>query len=46
MVFSKSLDKMADLEREYREFTNGANKLKEICEIRLFAVFALGILRL
>jgi hypothetical protein len=44
MVFSKSLDKLADLEREQREWANFANSFEFIRAIRKFAAFALGIL--
>ena len=44
MVFSKSLDKLTDLERELREWANIANFLGFIRVIRKFAVFALRIL--
>jgi hypothetical protein len=46
MVFSKSLDKFADLECELSEWANFASFFDSIRVIRKFAAFALRILRL
>jgi hypothetical protein len=46
MVFSKYLDNLTGLEREFREWANSANISWFIRFIRKFVVFALRIFRL